>query len=73
MQALAVLGELEDLPVIGPHPLEHGTAVMQRMGEDMHLGVLPGAQLAVQPDEALALIVRGRRRHRTLPPKRLGI
>jgi hypothetical protein len=54
-----VLGELENLAVIGAHPLEHATAIMQAMGQHMHLGVLPRDELPIHPDGAVALIVRG--------------
>ena len=51
-----MLGELEDLAVIGAHALEHGAAIVQRMGKKMHLCVGPRDQLAIEPDNAFALI-----------------
>ena len=62
VQALAVLAELEDLAVIDALALEHGAAIMQRMGEKMHPRVTPRDELAVHPDVAVALIVRLRSR-----------
>ena len=53
-----MLGELEDLAVIDALALEHGAAIMQRMGEKMHPRVTPRDELAVHPDVAVALIVR---------------
>jgi hypothetical protein len=53
-RALGVLLQAEDASplgsVIGPHPLEHRGSVVQGMAHDMHLGILPGDQLAVEPD-----------------------
>src|SRR6516225_2818 len=66
MQALAVLGELEDLAVIDRLALEHGTSVMKRMGEEVQPRVAPWHEFAVHPDEAVTLIVRlSGRRHCT--------
>jgi hypothetical protein len=68
VQALAVLGELEDLAVIDAFAFENGAAVMQRMGEKMHPRVAPRDEFAVHPDVAVALIVRlSGRRHSKLP------
>jgi hypothetical protein len=61
-----VLLELEHLAFIGALALEHGAGVVQPMGQDMHVGVLPGNQLAVVPDDAFELVVR-LRRHDELP------
>ncbi len=58
MQALMVLVELEDGAVIGAHPLEHRTRIVQPVSEDVDLGIAPRDELAVKPDETLALIVR---------------
>src|SRR5687767_15051324 len=63
-----MLGELKDLAAIDALALEDGARVMQRVGEDMHLGVGPRDQLAIQPNDALALIV-GLRCHRNDPPR----
>ena len=56
-QALIVLGQLEDLAVIGAHTLEHGAAVMECMGEEMNARIRPWDQLAIEPDKPVALIV----------------
>ena len=66
-QPLGVLGELEDLAAIGALALEDAGAIMQAMGQDMHLGVLPGDEFAVEPDHAFALI-KWNDRH-GLPPR----
>ena len=54
-QPLDVLGVAEhrraDLGVVAAHALEDARAVVQTMGEHVDLGVLPGDELAVHPDE----------------------
>ncbi len=55
-QPLRVLSELEDLPAIGALAFEHRAAIVKRMREHVDLGVLPGYEIAIHPDEALALI-----------------
>jgi hypothetical protein len=37
------------------HALEHAHAVMQRVGENVGGGLAPGYELAVVPDEAIAV------------------
>ena len=58
MQALDVLGELEDLAAIGALALEHRAAVVQGVREHVDVGLAPGDELAVEPDE----VRRGRER-----------
>jgi hypothetical protein len=53
-----VLGQLEDLAVIGALALEHRAGIMQGVAEHMQPGVRPRHKLAIHPDEAVALIVR---------------
>ena len=55
-EAHRMFGRLEDHATIGALALEHGGAVMQAMGQHMHLGVLPGHDLAIEPDPAVALV-----------------
>src|SRR5215469_1217439 len=58
-QALAVLGQLEDLAFIGPLALEDGRGIMHGMGQDMDLGPAPVDEFAVEPDEAVAVVEGG--------------
>jgi len=37
--------------LIGPDPLENPKAVMQRMGQDVHVRLFPGRHHAVHPDK----------------------
>ena len=55
-QALAVGGQAEDAAVIDAFALEDGRAVMQGMGQHVQAAVAPGDELAVEPDEAVAVI-----------------
>ena len=41
---------------IDPLALENAAGVMQRMGQDMDIGVAPVDQLAVEPDDAVAIV-----------------
>jgi hypothetical protein len=61
---------LVDLAGIGALALEHRAAVMQSVREHMQLGVAPGNQFAVQPDEAVA-VVKWKNGHRRTPSCRL--
>src|SRR5208337_2554101 len=38
------------LAVVSPDTLEYSQSVMQSMGHDVHLGLSPGDEFAVQPD-----------------------
>ena len=54
-QAVVVLGQPEDggaavLTGVAANSLEHADAVVQSMGEDMYLGLVPGHQRAVHPN-----------------------
>ncbi len=44
-----------DLGLVGAHPLEDRQPVVQRVGEDVGRGFPPGHELAVVPDEAVAV------------------
>src|SRR6056297_2095072 len=48
---------LEHLAVIAAFALEDRTRVMQRMGQDMHIGIAPVDQLAIHPDLAIAITI----------------
>ena len=52
-----MLGALEDLAAIGALALEHGARIVQAMGADVQVGVAPGHELAVVPDDAVELVV----------------
>ncbi|MNH17132.1 hypothetical protein D3C79_767890 [compost metagenome] len=58
IQALAVFAQLENLAVVDPLAFIHGARVMQAMGQHMQLRPGPLDELAVEPDNALALIKR---------------
>ena len=51
-----MFSQLEHLAVIDPFAFEHGTGIMHGMGEDMDFGVAPVDQLAIEPDEAVAVV-----------------
>ena len=62
-QSIDVLAQTEDrrAPVallVAADALEHPEAVVQRVREDVHLRLVPGHQLAVQPD-AIGLLHHG--------------
>ncbi len=50
--------QLEDFAAIGSASYKHAARVMQTMRQHMHLRILPRHQLAVEPDETVALIER---------------
>jgi hypothetical protein len=52
-----MLGEVEDLARISALPLEDGRGVMKRVSEDVDVGVAPGNHLAVEPDQAVAVVI----------------
>ncbi len=56
LQALGMLGRLEDRAAIGALAFENRAAVMQGVGEDMNLGVAPGRQLAVEPNPSVSIV-----------------
>ncbi|MNZ82469.1 hypothetical protein D3C78_1011670 [compost metagenome] len=58
VQPLTVLAQLEDPAVVDPLAFIHGARVMQAMGQHMQLRPGPLDELAVEPDNALALIKR---------------
>src|SRR5581483_438798 len=57
IEALAVLGELENLTAVGPLSLEHRAGVVQAMAQHVQIGLAPGHELAVVPDEAIAVVI----------------
>src|SRR3546814_6110967 len=50
-------GQLEDLAVIGTHPLEDGGGVVQRVVQDVNLRLAPRHEAAVHPDHAIPVFV----------------
>ena len=67
-QAPDMLLQAEDggaavLTMVGPDALEDSQAVMQGMGQDVNLGLIPGNEFAVQPDELRLL------HHLSYPPE----
>jgi hypothetical protein len=58
-QAVGVFLEAENgragIGLVGAHALEHGQAVMQRMGQHVGGRFAPGHELAVVPDEAVTV------------------
>ena len=57
-----MFGGLENLAGIGALALEDAGAIVQAMGQDVDLGVLPRHDLAIEPDPTVAL-VEGNDRH----------
>src|SRR5690606_18896341 len=55
-QPLGVLAQLEHLTAIGALPLEYAAGIVQPVGEDVELGILPGDHLPIVPDPSLSLI-----------------
>ena len=73
LQPLGMLGGLEDLAAIGALALEHAARVMQAVAEHMQIGLVPGHQLAVVPDDPVEPVI-GLRSHRLLlPPSAFGL
>ena len=68
VEALAVLGQLEDLAAVGPLPLEHRAGVVQPMAQHVQVGLAPGHELAVEPDEPIAVVVGDHVGHALSPP-----
>ncbi len=58
--AVGVLVEAENrraaLGRIGAHALEHAHAVVQGMGQHVHLGLAPRHQFPIQPDQTVAVV-----------------
>src|SRR5262249_37771367 len=57
-EPLRMLGRFENAAAIGPLALKHAGRIVQPMREHMELGLLPGDQTAVHPNETVALIER---------------
>src|SRR5262249_40061056 len=66
VQALRVLGELEDLAAISALALEDSARIMQAVSEHVDLGVRPFDERTVHPDMAVELI-EGNGCHFNLP------
>ena len=54
-----MLAQLEHPPVIDAFALEYAARVMQRVGENVDLGVAPIDERAVEPDFSVQLIEIG--------------
>ena len=59
-QPLAVVGEPEDLAVVGALALEYRRGIMHGVGQDVNLRLAPIDEFAVEPDEAIAIVEGGR-------------
>jgi len=57
VKPFAMRVELENVAAVGALPLEHRRGIMKCVREDVHLRLAPGHQLAVEPDEAVAVVV----------------
>ena len=55
--------QLENLAAISALPLEHGACVVQAMRQHVQVGLTPRHQLAVEPDEPIAIVVGDERSH----------
>ncbi|MCY1241576.1 hypothetical protein D9M72_544840 [compost metagenome] len=66
MQALSMLGQLENFTAISTLALEYGARIVQTVSQHMYLRILPGDKLAILPDKSVALI-EWNRSHFTLP------
>src|SRR5207248_4400266 len=60
-QPFGMGGQPEDFAAIGAFALEHCACIVQRVGEHMDLGVFPGNELPIEPDDTFALIERNDR------------
>src|SRR3546814_1703355 len=56
-QPRAVLGQLKNVAAIGALSLEDGRGVVERVGQHMDVGLAPGHQLAVEPDQPVAVVI----------------
>ena len=68
VEPLAVLRQLEDLAAVGPLPLEHRAGVVQPVAQHVQLGLAPGHELAVEPDEPVAVVIGDQVGHALSPP-----
>src|SRR5262249_6398122 len=66
-QALRVLRKLEDLAGVCALALEYRTAVVQRVGEHVDVGLAPRDELAVEPYKPVAIVEGGRLSHAFSP------
>ena len=55
-QPRIVIVEAEHLAVVDALAFEHATRIMQPVGQHMQLGIAPGDEAAVIPDEAVAIV-----------------
>ncbi len=66
VQALGMLGQLEDLSAIGALALEHGAGIVQPVGQYVNLRLRPFDEFAIHPDVTVKLVERNGC-HRCLP------
>ena len=46
----------ENAPAIGAFPFENRARIVQRVGQNVHLGVAPVDQMAIHPDPAITIV-----------------
>jgi hypothetical protein len=51
-----MLGQLKDFTAVNALSFEDAASVVQAMRKDMDIGLTPGNQLAVKPDDAVTII-----------------
>ena len=52
-----MLGALEDLAAIGALALEHAARIVQAVAEHMQIGLVPGHEFAVVPDDPFEPVI----------------
>ena len=57
LQPLGMFGALEDLAAIGALALEHAARIVQAVAEHMEVGLVPGHELAVVPDDPFEPVI----------------
>jgi hypothetical protein len=53
-----MFGALENLPGVGAFALEHTTRVVQAMTQNVEVGLVPGHELSVVPDDPFEPVIR---------------
>jgi len=66
-QSLGMLGELENLAGVGALAFKDRASVVQGVGQDVDLGLAPGDQRAIEPDETVAIVKRSWLGHQFSP------
>ncbi len=52
-----MFGGFEDLAVVAAFAFEDRAGIVQRMGQDMDIGIAPIHQFAIHPDEPVAIVI----------------